>query len=92
MTEMRHITNLQTPYDALDVALLAALGVQDSDYAIGDPIPAKSVGAHPLATLEANGIVGLYVTAAALQKPAARSLGWYVPVAQVWEHLPVFNG
>lgn len=92
MTEFRHVTNLQTPHDDLDVKLLAALGTEGQDYVIGDPIEAKSFGANPLDVLKANGVVGLYTTLDAVRKPAARSIGWYVPVADVWQHLPVFNG
>lgn len=99
--EMRHVTNLQTPYDAVDSMLLTHLGVENTDYAIGAPIPANPAnapGAKSLDQLNAAGVVGLYVTLASIQKPSTRGtlvvrlpIGWYVPVAQVWESLPVLT-
>jgi hypothetical protein len=91
MTEMRHVTNLQTPYDALDTRLLANLGTENTDYVIGDPIPAKRPNANPLAVLQANGVVGLYVTyAAVMQMPVRGQTGWNIAPAS-WAKLPVLS-
>lgn len=94
MSDFRHVTNLRTPYDALDQKVLDALG-QDS-YRIGTPIevePDGTIVPVPHAELVENGIVGLYVTYEALMKPeVARKTGWGTPPLDIWNKLPIFTG
>jgi hypothetical protein len=74
----RHCTNLRTPVDPVDQSFLDAL----SDFKLGDPIPVKpnelSSGTPlTLEELREKGIVGLYTTDAALEKPEVRrKIGW----------------
>lgn len=74
--QYRHVSNLRTPFDALDRALLTALG----DYRIGPPLAAKHRGATPQAKLIAKDIVGLYVTLETLQRLEIMArTGWKHP-------------
>jgi hypothetical protein len=92
MAEFRHVTNLYTPYDGLDEALVVALGKGGK---IGPPVAARSelgVVATPLADLIANGVVGLYVTYEALLLPeVGRKTGWGTPPLDEWNKLPLLT-
>lgn len=81
MSEYRHITNLQKPYDAIDTKFLDVLG----DYREGPPVrptvpdpinfPPKTVE-----ELIADNIVGIYSTVEALNTKRVKDLtGWLAP-------------
>lgn len=78
MTLYRHVTNLRTPLDAIDLEFLSSL----PDYRIGEPIapPPRKEQDEPYteADLIMGGAVGVYTTKAALQSELARKKtgGW----------------
>ena len=81
MSEYRHCTNLQTPYDKIDQGFLDVL----ADYKVGEPVPAEPEEGVPWVPLtvdemKAGGVVGIYTTRERLvdNKVKART-GWQDP-------------
>lgn len=90
MSDYRHVTNMQTPFDSLDLKFLGIL----KDYRLGDPVKADPVPDAPppreVPGLKSLAIVGLYSTWDAVGAKDVKSVhGWNITLDQ-WNKLPLW--